>query len=291
MSFPKLNFIQEARELEVEALDGGRSLDEFTLAPSEITDDEECEVLGRPVDDIVELEERLALIPQYLEHARSAFSQRGLVYPFQASADGSFLTILPGCERLAERTAYFSSIVSQGNPVAKEFESSAFSALHALVGGWGVCLGSPRSDHTGSLAAVKRFRDLLRPWEGAGSHWPPDGPGDLGADGFIILGRAWGGPLVFFQAKNTPFDLKEFPEELGRMGDILLDWFGDRLSRSRYVVPVCALNTILTLEQKAMVFDARSPSASYHLLDATDILAAEYCEAVHELRRADSHVF
>jgi hypothetical protein len=86
-----LSFIDSARALEVESVEGGRSQNEFTFDPGTGGNDEEVPVLGRSVDDAEETEERVSLIRQFLGYARSAYEQRGLIYPFQTSAGGDSL--------------------------------------------------------------------------------------------------------------------------------------------------------------------------------------------------------
>jgi hypothetical protein len=286
-----MSFVDEGRRLEVEALDGGRTSNEFTLAPAEIDDGEDQDILWTPMDDAIETEERLNLLGNYLEHTRSAFSQRGLVYPFQASADGCSLEILPDLQLLARRVGYLSSILGLGSSSAKEFEKTSFSALHRLVGGWGACVGSPRADHTGPERAIHRFRESMRPWEKGGfARNRHSANGDYGADGFLVLGRLWGGPIVYFQAKNSSFELEDYANELARVPEILNDWFGTYLNQKRCVIPVCALNTIMTIELKERIFQARG-SAGFHVLDAVDVLAAENCDAEHELMKPAFTVF
>jgi hypothetical protein len=285
VSFPDLSFIEVARALEVEAVDGGRSLSEFSFDPGVTTDPEEEAVLGRPVDDMDEIEERSRALQEYLAYARLAFEQRGLVYPFDLSSGGDSLDVVPGQKSTAAQVAHLSRIVSQGLPVAKEFEKRAFQALQGLVGGWGVCVGAPRDDRHGPEKGIRRFREYLEPWE-VGPNWPAAFPpsGDNGADGFIILGRGWGGPIVFFQSKNTSFSLKSFPEEFGRVPEILDDWFGKRLNQRRSLVPVFGLNTVLTVELKERIAEARGPALAGHIVDAVDILGVETGSVDHPLR-------
>jgi hypothetical protein len=286
-----MGFVDEGRRLEVEALEGGRSSNEFTLAPAEIGHSEDQSVFWTPADDAIETEERLSLIGPYLEHARLAFSQRGLVYPFHASADNCSLEVLPGLEGLARRVGYLSSILGLGSSSAQEFEKTSFSALQKLVGGWGACVGSPRNDHTGPERAIHRFRDLMRPWEKGGflrDRYSSNG--DYGADGFLVLGRLWGGPIVYFQAKNSSFELDEYANELARVPEILKDWFGVYLNQRRQIVPVCALNTVMTIELKERMFQARG-TAGFHVLEAVDVLASDLCDPEHELMKPSCTIF
>lgn len=292
MSFPDLSFIDTARRFEVEAVEGGRALNEFSMDPESGVNSEEVRVLGKAVDDIEETSERIQTLQEYVPHARSAFQQRGLTYPFDTSVAGDSLDVLPGHAETAGRVADLSGTVSQGKAVAKEFERRAFRALHILLGGgWGVCVGAPRDDGLGPEAAIRRFRGLLEPWE-QGQDWPAAfaHSGDHGADGFVVLGRGWGGPVVFFQSKNTSFSLKDFPEEFARMSEVFNDWFGRRVNRYRTVVPVCALNTVLTIEQKERIAEARDP-LSGHIVDAADILGAELGSVEHPLRLGGCTLF
>lgn len=103
--------------------------------------------------------------------------------------------------------------------------------------------------------------------------------------------RATGGPILFYQAKNSTFDLKEHPEEFGRIPEILHDWFGRRWNQSRCVVPVLATNTVLTLEMKDRIFTARGSAVGTHLIDAVDIVCAEFTDDQHACRRHDCSVY
>jgi hypothetical protein len=81
-----LSFIDEARALEVEVIDTGRGTSEFTLAPgvsnfaTDVGEGDEEALHGRPVDDLLEIGERLKDLPRYVDLARLAFMQRGLTY-------------------------------------------------------------------------------------------------------------------------------------------------------------------------------------------------------------------
>jgi len=285
-----LSFVEEGRTLEVEAFEGGQASAEFTLDPMGWGDPEaegdDDSVLGRAVDDILETQERLETVPGYLDYARAAFRQRGLGYPFRATAAKDSLEVIPGREEMAAACVALADAVSVGHRVAKDFEERAFRALQRLVGGWGVCVGTPRRDGSGRAAAVKRFRGLLRPWEqGGGEPEDADRGGDYGADGFLLLGRSWGGPILFYQAKNSPFALDVFPEELARIPNVVRPWFGRDVPSTRFV-PVLALNTILTMETKDRIHEERGP-VSVHVLDAVDILAAEHGTADETLRRPE----
>lgn len=285
MSIPDLFFIESARRMEVEAVEGGRSLHEFTLDPQTSKNDEEQPVLGKSVDDAEETEEQIGLIRQYIEFARAAFHQRGLVYPFQPSDSRITLEVVQTQRRIAQRAAELSSMVGHKNPTAKSFETSGFRALQTLVGGWGTCVGSPRNNGFGAERAIRDFRDRLLPWE-RGDKWPADFAknGDHGADGFLVLGRGWGGPLVFYQAKNTNLDLQDHPEEFARIPEVLTDWFGKRFSDHRRVLRVLAVNTVLTQDLKDRISEIRG-DAAVHILDAVDILCAEFCPQDHSARQ------
>jgi hypothetical protein len=280
-----LSFAESARALEIEAIEGGRCLNEFTLDPQTSVHEDEVPVLGRSVDDAEETAERVSLIRRFLDYARLAYEQRGLVYPFQSSAGGDSLELVPGLEPVAKRCAELSAMIRKGQPVAKQFEETAFRALQKLIGGWAVCVGAPRNNGVGAEQAMREFRRGLTRWEAGGS-WPADFArnGDHGADGFIILGRAWGGPIVFFQAKNTNLDLKDHPEEFARHPEILHDWFGRRWNQHRIIIPIIATNSLLTFEMKDRFFQARGP-AGVHMIDSVDILCAELLSSRHNLRR------
>src|SRR5262245_9152432 len=49
-----LSFVESARALEVDAMEGGRPLNEFTIDPQTSINEEEVPVLGRSVDDAEE---------------------------------------------------------------------------------------------------------------------------------------------------------------------------------------------------------------------------------------------
>ena len=131
----------------------------------------------------------------------------------------------------------------------------------------------------------------MRPWEKGGfTRDRHSKNGDYGADGFLVLGRLWGGPVVYFQAKNSSFELEDYANELGRVPEILNDWFGVYLNQRRFVIPVCALNTIMTIELKERNFQARGLTA-FHVLDAVDVLAADLCDPEHELMKPACKIF
>src|SRR6266851_5439244 len=251
MTTVDLSFVESARALEVDAMEGGRPLNEFTIDPQTSANDEEAPIMGRSVDDAEETAERVTLVQQYLAYARVAYEQRGLVYPFQQSAAGDSFEIVPGNQKVAARSAELSGMIRKGQPLSKQFEQQAFEALQKLVGGWGVCIGAPRHNGQGAKQAIEEFRKALLKWE-KGELWPEDFAknGDHGADGFIILGRGWAGPIVFYQSKNTNFDLRDHPEEFARVSEILQDWFGRRWNQHRLVLPVFAINSVLTFEMK-----------------------------------------
>ena len=89
MTVPDIWFVSTVRPLEVEAIEGGVPSHHFTLAPADVSD-EDSPVLGIRVDDTLETEERTALLRQYVDHARRAYRQRGLVYPFDISGKRRF---------------------------------------------------------------------------------------------------------------------------------------------------------------------------------------------------------
>jgi len=289
MALQDLSFIDEMRALEVEAIDLGRSTSEFTLAPGpanftgEVGEGEEEALHGRPVDDVIEIDERLQNICRYVDLARLAFQQRGLTYPFEIDASGQSLAVYPGKKQFALEVAQLSRIIRQGNPEASRFEKRAFRALQKLMGGWGVCVGSPReSERWGAERTIRYYRSLLLDCEQAG-HWPSDfSPnGDKGADGFLILGRGWGGPIAFYQSKNTGFDLESHPEEFSRIPSVAEDWFGKKINAGRRVIPVLALNTVLSIDLKERIYAERGEQG-VHIVDAVDIFAAEHLDDEHK---------
>jgi hypothetical protein len=292
MSAIDLSFVEEARVLEVEAVEGGRPASEFTFAPAWSENDEELPVVGRAVDYALETEERLRLVREYVPYACRAYNQRGLTYPFKPTAAGDSLEVTPGGERLAKRVAELSGMIGKSAPVAKHFEEVGFRALQKLIGGWGACVGAPRRGRgLGAERAIRRFRGYLTECE-SGDQWPEDfAPnGDHGADGFLILGRGWGGPIVFYQAKNTNFRLDDHPEEFARIPAICLDWVGVRHTQQRSVIRVFASNTVLTLEKKHEIYTARGDSGA-HMIDAVDIAMVEFTRANSRLRRQACQVF
>ena len=178
MPLPDLSFIDEARALEVEAIDTGRTLSEFTFAPGaasfqgEVGESDEDALHGRPVDDVIELDERRKGLPRYVDLARTAFQQRGLKYPFEIDESGESLAVLVGQKEFALKVADLSRVVRQANPAASRFEKRAFRSLQKLIGGWGVCVGSPREEvGMGAERTVRRFRSLLLSHE-QGNQWP-----------------------------------------------------------------------------------------------------------------------
>jgi hypothetical protein len=288
MALPDLSFIDEVRALEVEAVDTGRSTSEFTLAPgpanfvADVREDDQEALHGRPVDDVLELGERLKDLPRYVDLARSAFQQRGLTYPFEIDESRQALAVMPGLGEFAAKVADLSRVVRCGNPAAAKFEKRAFRALHRLIGGWGVCVGSPReTPDMGAERTIRRYRSWLLSHE-QGNYWPADfSPnGDNGADGFVILGRGWGGPVAFYQSKNTGFDLESHPEEFSRIPSIAEDWFGKKMNAGRRIIPVLALNTVLSIDLKERIYAERGEQG-VHIIDAVDILAAENVAPAH----------
>lgn len=295
-----LSFVDTGRRLEIEAVDGGRGLSSMSVDPhslvsldADLADDEEVPIVFTSVDDAQERIEDVETIDAYLEYARTAFRQRGLTYPFCQSGAGDSLQVVRGGEQHANLVVGLARVVRQGNPAASAFEKRAFRALQRHIGGWGVSVGSPRENPgMGEKAAVTGFRALLHSWE-KGAQLPhafsPNG--DRGADGFVVLGRAWAGPLVFFQAKNTNYDMRGHAEEFSRISEITLDWFGRRYNQDRQVVRVLALNTVLTFEQKGRIFLAAGEHAGIHIIDAVDILCAELSDPAHELLCSSCAVF
>jgi hypothetical protein len=275
--FPDVSFIHQGRLLEVEAIEGGRRADEFSMSPLvDLEFFDEAPVGNVPVDDIQETEERIQCVEHYVPFAKRAFEERGLVYPFGAQRSRASLQPLPGHEVLARRCAGLAGHVGVGNRTAKKFESRAFRALHRLIGGWAVSVGTPRTGKTGPAKAVTAFRSLLRSTEiGAYKNPDPSHSGDYGVDAVYVLGREWGGPVVFLQAKNSSFDRAKFGGDLMRVSDALQEWFGHRIDKVRKVVTVCAVNTVLTSELKQRAFAACSDASGYHILDSVDILFAE----------------
>ena len=293
-----LSFIDEARSLEVEAIDTGRGTSEFTLAPGpsnfsvDVGEGDEEPLHGRAVDDVLEVDERRKCLSRYVELAKSAFRQRGLTYPFEIDDSRQALAVSPGWPELASQAAELSRVIRQGHSAAMKFEKRAFRALQKLIGGWGVCVGSPReTTGMGAEKTVREFRARLLPHE-QGSQWPPDfSPnGDRGADGFLIVGRGWGGPIAFYQSKNTGFDLESHPEEFSRIPAIAEDWFGKKVNLGRRIIPVLALNTVLSIELKEEIYAQRG-DLGVHVIDAVDILAAEHAASAPETLLAQCIVF
>jgi hypothetical protein len=293
-----LSFIDEARSLEVEAIDTGRGTSEFTFAPgasnftTDIAEGNEEALHGRPVDDLVEIGERLIDLRRYVDLATVAFQQRGLAYPFEIDESHQALTFRPSDIDLAAEVADLSRIIRHRNPNAAKFEKRAFRALHKLLGGWGMCVGSPRETaDMGAEKTIRHYRSQLLAHE-KGNAWPADfSPnGDGGADGFLILGRSWGGPIAFYQSKNTGFDLESHPEEFSRIPSIAEDWFGKKINSGRRIIPVLALNTVLTIDLKERIYAERGEIHGVHIIDAVDILAAEHLPPSHAALQTACHV-
>ncbi len=77
----------------------------------------------------------------------------------------------------------------------------------------GGCVRTPRESGRGPKNDIGRFREKLTDWEKGGYFrgvYPPSG--DLGADGFIMVGRICVGPVFVYQAKNSYFDIGVIPE-------------------------------------------------------------------------------
>jgi hypothetical protein len=265
-----VTFIQDGRLLEVEAFDSGRRSNQIAAVAAE--------GLLAADDDIVETEERIQTVATYLAYAQTAFDDRDLKYPFRRSLEGDSLRPLEGLEAFAKRCSELSDLVGKNNSedrLAKSFERRAVEALHRFLGGWAVNVGAPRDDRSGPKRAVRQFRQMLGNDGGdfLRSSYPKNG--DLGADALWILGKTWGGPIVFFQAKNCAFSIRDVPEEFHRASDILFDWFGRQIAQCRTVIRVYAVNTLLTNEFKVRAYQAGSGGPCIHVLDAADILAAE----------------
>lgn len=265
-------FIQDGRLLEVEAFEPGRRSNQLAALPDE----------GLPSlaadDDIVETEERIKTVETYLPYAQSAFDDRDLKYPFRRSLEGDSLRPIEGMEPFAKKCSELSALVGKNNSqgrLAKLFERRAVEALHRFLGGWAVNVGAPRDNGFGPKRAVRQFRQMLSNEGGdfVRSSYPRNG--DLGADALWILGKTWGGPVVFFQAKNCAFSIREIPEEFHRPADVLFDWFGRSIAQCRTVIRVYAVNSLLTNRFKDRAYQAGSGGPCIHVLDATDILAAE----------------
>ncbi len=285
------SWVEDGRQLEVEAIEGGRPLSDFAMDPGTSQNEEEMAVMGQAVDDAEEVGHRVGLVKTYVPHAGTAYMQRGLVYPFRASDAGDALEVVPGQEELARAASRLRTMASEGAATAKQFESRALVALHRLVGGWGACVGAPRESGEGPEKAIRRFRDSLEPWE-RGNEWPKQfaANGDNGADGFVILGRGWGGPIIFYQAKNSNFDLRSYPEEFARQSEALRDWFGRRWNQHRVTIPVLAVNTVLTMDDKDRIAVARGEKHMLQMFDAVDILCAELTSPDHPCRLAECRV-
>lgn len=272
---PDVSWIQDGRALEVEAVDPGRSSFQIMAAPPSGTSPEEESVVLTDVGDVQGIEQRIDRLSRYVPHAREAFEDRGLAYPFSISNNKDSLQVTPGLESTARKVAELSEMVAYGGQVAKEFEVRATKALHRLVGGWAVCVGAPRrqKEQFGGLEkAIRGFRAMLR--KEVGEHFPlPCAPsGDDGVDSFFILGRDWAGPLLFLQSKNSVFSIKDIPQEFSRRLDICLNWFGKHIGLGRAVIPVYAVNSVLTHEMKERIYAAGS---GCHVIDAVDIIVGE----------------
>jgi hypothetical protein len=281
MSAPDLEFVNVGRRLEVEAVDGGRSQSELTVDPNvsgtTTGEDEEEPVLLRSVDDAEERSEEEQAVEQFSEYAQQAYSQRDLIYPFAVGSAKNALEVIAGRKGDASAVADLARMVRFGGDIAKQFEKRAFRALWSLVGGWAVSVGAPHeAAGLGEEAAINKFRDLLYKCE-AGEAWPETygKNSDRGADGFIVLGRQWGGPLVFYQCKNTEANIEKVADELIQIPRILEDWFGRKYNQCRQIIRVVALNTILTLETKERIFENAGEGVGMHIVDAVDILGAE----------------
>lgn len=283
MSFD-LTFVDDLRKLEIEAVEGGRAQNAFSTAPVAPANIDDESVFDTPVDDVMETSERIEAIASGLGYMQRAYEDRGLVYPFTAGPTPDHLVIQN--KTLAVEAAKLSRLIGVGGKDAKEFERLGLSALHQFTGGWGIGCGAPRDSGKGPKASITEFRKLLT--ESEGTHVLPDLPpnGDCGADGFLILGRGWFGPLVYYQAKNSGFNLRGHPEEYSRLPEVVMTWFGVGLAESRTIIPVLGLNAVLTSEMKHRIGIARGP-AKVHILDAVDILCAKHVQATHRMRSSE----
>jgi hypothetical protein len=274
--FPQdVSWIQDARALEVEAVNPGASSTQLAATPSlGIASDEE-DVMMSEVDDVQDIEGRIGLAPRYVPHAREAFEDRGMTYPFEISDYKASLVVIPGFEELAANAARLSEMVTRGGATAKEFEVRATQALHRLIGGWAACVGAPRkhaAQYGGLEKAIRGFRAMLDKERGDYFPSPCAAGGDDGLDAVFILGRSWGGPVVFLQSKNSSFCIKDIPQEFARQQDICHKWFGRRIGDGRAVIPVFAVNSVLTHAMKEQIHAA---GWRCHVIDAVDILLAE----------------
>jgi hypothetical protein len=276
MPISDLSFIETGRRLEVETIEGGRVLAEFTNDPQLGINDEEYALFGRSFDDMIEQSEIMEELPLYESHASKAFRQRGLIYPFRMSDSRTSLEIIPGNKKFSERVAELSAIISRSGKLAKDFEKRAFNTIHRIFGGWGVCVGDPRTKHKGISSAIERFRKFLKDWEIGNFCCDTQDArtGDRGADGFLFLGRYCCGPIIFFQAKNIAFNPREMPHEFLCLGQIIKDWFGKNIQDERNIIPVYGVNSVLTLEQKSEI--SNLSSLKIVIIDAVDILLSDF---------------
>jgi hypothetical protein len=280
---PDLSFIDNARPMEVEAVDPGRRSNQITIEPVLVSADspsgdeidEAAQIMFSPAEDVQETEERLSWLNDYVPHATKAFKDRDLIYPFDLSTHGDSLKVRKGMEDLAQKCAELVEMRRKNGTPAQNFEKRAAKALHKFIGGWAVCVGAPRmEENLGPKKAVEKFRGMLTnecgPW--LPTPWPPNG--DFGADALWVLGRKWGGPIVFLQVKNSEYNPKDPPNEFLKISHVLSHWFGRPINQHRKVIPVLAVNTILTQELKEQAFACAEPSG-FHLLDAVDIIYAD----------------
>jgi hypothetical protein len=270
-------FIDVGRLLEIEALRPARRSNEFSTSPAfeAVVGIDDSNVVFRPADDILESQERQIALDNYLPFARRAFSERGLTYPFLRTGDTLVCTQGARARHLAERIVQLTELSGIGGDKAKEFEVRATKALHRFIGGRGIAVGAPRNAKTGPERAVVGFRKMVKDECGdfRRSGYPPSG--DFGADAFFILGRQWGGPVVFVQVKNSSFDPVKFAADLLTGSTAFEEWFGRKLDKSRQVVAVVAVNSTLTIEAKETAFESCLGGFGYHILDCVDIVCAE----------------
>src|SRR4051812_36001132 len=101
-------FVDIGRQIEIEAVRGGRRSNEFSVSPAlsmtnaAVAFDDQS-VAFRPADDILETEDRGAGLDRYVPFAREAFEQRGLEYPFQRAGDTLAVSGGQEARRLAEK--------------------------------------------------------------------------------------------------------------------------------------------------------------------------------------------
>ena len=267
-----LSNVDVATDIEHEAVYGGVPATAVSLVPAGALDTDDDRIFGRPADDVIESDERKRALEFYVPYAEQAFQERGLRYPFRIIGSGRSLTVVEEHRPTATRLCELSGLRGKGGASAKQFERLGFRTLHSFVGGWAAHVGFPRDGRTGTPDAIRSFRNRLSSVERGGGAVDPQSAGDHSADGFIILGRRWGGPLVFYQSKNSQFDVNGDHVDLMLADAAIERWFGRRLNRQ--VLSVLAVNSVLTLQRKEQAFEMRS-RCPHHILDVVDVLAFE----------------